>query len=117
MQPRALVLIEAEVWPNLVTAARRLGLEVSLVNARLSPRSERRYRRVRALTAPIFGQLTRICVQEQEDIARWRSLGVDASLLLHCGSIKFDPAGAAAPQGRGEFHDLLERHLDGRDGV
>ena len=50
ISPRAIVLVEAEVWPNLVSIARRRGLEVSLVNARLSPRSERRYRKCKATT-------------------------------------------------------------------
>ncbi len=113
--PRALVLVEAEVWPNLVWLAGRRGLEVSLVNARMSPRSERRFRRFKAFTSPVFGMLTRVCVQEEEDLARWRSLGLDGAKLQHTGSVKFDPGGvaASAPAEVDRFRSLLEGHLGG----
>ena len=94
IQPTQLVLVEAEVWPNLTSAAERLGIPVSLVNARLSPRSERRYRKFRRLVGPIFGMLKQILVQEEDDIARWEGLGVDRERIHLTGSIKYDPEGA-----------------------
>jgi 3-deoxy-D-manno-octulosonic-acid transferase len=97
--PAKLVLVEAEVWPNLVAAAARRGIPVELVNARLSPRSERRYRRFRALTAPVFSLLARVQVQEPEDVARWTALGVGEDRIVHTGSVKFDPQGQAADPG------------------
>ncbi len=92
VRPDRIVLVEAEVWPNLVCQARHRGIPVALVNARLSPRSESRFRTFRAITAPIFNQLDVICVQEPEDVSRWRSLGVDAARIRLTGSIKFDDA-------------------------
>ncbi len=95
--PERLVLVEAEVWPNLVFAARRRDVEVSLVNARLSPRSERRYGRVLPLVRPIFSMLSRVFVQETEDIARWEKLGVPRAVISCAGSIKYDTAGQIEP--------------------
>lgn len=95
--PQRLILVEAEVWPNLVFAARRCGMEVVLVNARLSPRSERRYGRVLPLVRPIFSMLNRVFVQETEDIARWEKLGVSRKAIMCAGSIKYDTAGQSEP--------------------
>lgn len=106
IRPDRIVLVEAEVWPNLVCQARRRGIPVALVNARLSPRSESRFRAFRAITAPIFNQLDVICVQEPEDVARWQSLGVAASRIRHTGSIKFDDASASARAPR-NFRPIL----------
>ena len=90
IRPDQIVLVEAEVWPNLVCQARHRGIPVALVNARLSPRSEARFRAARIFTAPIFNQLDLIGVQEPEDVARWESLGVHRRRIVHTGSIKFD---------------------------
>ncbi|MDZ4404787.1 glycosyltransferase N-terminal domain-containing protein [Prosthecobacter sp.] len=94
IQPTQLVLVEAEVWPNLTSAAERLGIPVSLVNARLSPRSERRYRKFRWLVEPIFRLLHQVLVQEESDITRWQGLGVERDRIHLAGSIKYDPDGA-----------------------
>lgn len=106
--PRHIVLVEAEVWPNIVAQATREGIPVTLVNARLSPRSERRYRKFRNLIAPVFGMLSQVCVQEPDDIARWSALGVDPQKIVLTGSIKYDPQGSAPdPDQVRRFEDLL----------
>ncbi len=92
IRPTQLILVEAEVWPNLVAQARATGASCILVNARLSPRSERRFRTFRAITAPVFNQLDAICVQDPEDLDRWQRLGVKGAKLHLTGSIKFDDA-------------------------
>lgn len=92
IRPRRLVLVEAEVWPNLVRQVRKRGVPVVLVNARLSERSERRYRRFGALTRTIFRMLDRVGVPFQEDIARWEALGVPPARIALTGSVKFDEA-------------------------
>ena len=96
IRPRALILVEAEVWPNVVCEARRLGAKAVLVNARLSPRSEKRFHAARMIAAPLFNQLDALYLQEPEDIARWTSLGVRQDKLHVTGSIKFDDSAAAA---------------------
>lgn len=93
IRPRRLILVEAEVWPNLTAQARAQGAKLALVNARLSGRSEKRYRLVRSLVAPLFNQLDLLCVQDPDDAARWESLGVKPGKILCTGSIKFDDAG------------------------
>jgi 3-deoxy-D-manno-octulosonic-acid transferase len=95
LQPSALVLVEAEVWPNLVRQLCRLDTPVLLVNARLSPRSERRYRALIPLIAPIFSQITAATVPFAPDRARWAALGIPEERISVLGSVKFDPVGAA----------------------
>jgi 3-deoxy-D-manno-octulosonic-acid transferase len=63
------------------------------VNARLSPRSERRFRRFRFFIAPTFRLLDLVCVQEPEDVDRWAALGVARNRIRAVGSIKYDPEG------------------------
>jgi 3-deoxy-D-manno-octulosonic-acid transferase len=106
IRPQQLVLIEGEVWPNLVAECRRRSIPISLVNARLSPRSEQRFRRYTSWTGPIFRLLDLISVPEPEEIERWEALGVDRERIVYAGSIKFDNSSASASR-EAEFRDLL----------
>ena len=109
IRPRQIVLVEAEVWPNLVFAASKQDIPVRLVNARLSPRSERRYQKLRFLIAPIFTLLDQVMVQEPEDVARWTSLGLAPERVSWTGSIKFDEAGDKEPVEQiASFRTLLD---------
>jgi 3-deoxy-D-manno-octulosonic-acid transferase len=90
IRPRRLILVEAEVWPNLTAEAKAQGAILALANARLSVRSESRYRAIRPLAKSIFNQLDLLCVQEPVDARRWRRLGVETRKILCTGSIKFD---------------------------
>lgn len=111
IQPTQLVLVEAEVWPNLVATCTREHIPVSLVNARLSPRSARRLRKLRALVRPVYGQLKQILVQDPPDIERWQSFGLDAARIHLVGSVKYDPDGVAVPA---ERIDALRQVLEER---
>jgi 3-deoxy-D-manno-octulosonic-acid transferase len=91
IRPARILLIEAEIWPNLVAIAHAQHVPVALVNARLSPRSEARFRQFRSFVAPTFRLLDLVCVQEAEDVDRWAALDVDRSRIHHTGSIKYDP--------------------------
>jgi 3-deoxy-D-manno-octulosonic-acid transferase len=91
IRPARIVLVEAEVWPNLAAAAHARGVPLALVNARLSPRSERRYRRFRFFVVPTFRLLDLVCVPEPRDVERWAALGVPRNRMHVTGSIKFDP--------------------------
>ncbi len=106
IRPKQLVLVEAEAWPNILAEVRALGSSVVMVNTRLSARSEKRYRAVRWLAAPVFNQIDRLCLQEDRDIARWTSIGVDRSRLVVTGSIKFDNS-AAGPRAARDFQPAL----------
>jgi 3-deoxy-D-manno-octulosonic-acid transferase len=91
IRPKKIVLVEAEVWPNLVAEAHARKIPIALVNARLSPRSEKRFRMFRGIVMPIFRMLDAICVQNPEDVEKWKALGVDADRIHLVGSIKYDP--------------------------
>lgn len=109
--PRRLVLVEAEVWPNLVTAAHHLGIPVSLANTRLSARSERRFRRFGWLVRPLFARLDQVLVQEEADVTRWAELGADPRGIHRTGSVKYDPQNHAAvsEERLNHFKTLLSR--------
>ena len=91
IRPVRILLVEAEVWPNLVAFAHANRVPIALVNARLSPKSERRFQRFRFFVAPTFQLLDLVCVQEPEDADRWQRIGVDRSRIKCTGSIKYDP--------------------------
>ena len=91
IRPVRIILVEAEVWPNLAAEGHTRRIPLVLVNARLSPRSERRYRRFRFFVAPIFRLLDLVCVQERSDTDRWQRIGVEGSKIKCTGSIKYDP--------------------------
>jgi 3-deoxy-D-manno-octulosonic-acid transferase len=93
IRPARILLIEAEVWPNLVAFARGYRIPTALVNARLSPRSEKRFRRFRFIVAPTFRLLDLVCVPENEDADRWAALSVSGDRIRVTGSIKYDPEG------------------------
>src|SRR5438046_525153 len=93
IRPTRIVLVEAEVWPNLVALAHERRIPTILVNARLSPRSERRFRRFRFFVAPTFRLLDLVCSQEPDDVDRWVAIGVARDRIRAVGSIKYDPNG------------------------
>jgi 3-deoxy-D-manno-octulosonic-acid transferase len=117
IRPKLLVLVEAELWPNLLGQAHQEGVPVVLIHARLSPRSERRYTKFRAVTRPLFEELRQVCVQSPDDAERWARLGI-ASEKLHCpGSIKYDQSAQPFPEGQiAEFRSLLSGLRGGEDG-
>ncbi|MDR0736757.1 MAG: lipid IV(A) 3-deoxy-D-manno-octulosonic acid transferase [Zoogloeaceae bacterium] len=82
------VLLETEIWPNLLFAAKRQGVPVMLVNARLSSRSARGYARIVKLARPAFACLRAVAAQERADARRLAFLG--ATRVFVCGNLKFD---------------------------
>ncbi len=107
VRPRAIVLTESEMWPNFIWTASRRKIPVVLVNARVSPRSARRYRRFANLLRPVAGRLSAVGLQEPEHAALWEHLGVAPQRLHVTGSVKYDP-NAAHGEAR-DFHPLLEQ--------
>ena len=91
IKPRKILLVEAEIWPNMVAEAHARKIPIALVNARLSPRSEKRFQMFRNFVAPTFRLLDLVCVQNAQDIAKWKQLGVEEGRIKRFGSIKFDP--------------------------
>jgi len=92
IRPEAIVLVEAEIWPNFLWRARDLGMPVFLVNARLSDRSYRGYKRFGFLFKPLFASLSGIGAQNEADAAKLRDLGCRLDAIHIVGSLKFDAA-------------------------
>lgn len=90
VQPRLAVVMETEIWPNMLRACERRGIPVLLANARLSARSAQGYVRLGRLARETFARLTVVAAQSEADAGRFRALGVPAARLRVTGSIKFD---------------------------
>jgi 3-deoxy-D-manno-octulosonic-acid transferase len=90
VQPRIAVVMETEIWPNMLQACEHRGIPVVLANARLSARSARGYARLGGFTRETLWRFTAICAQGSDDAARFRSLGAPAERVRVTGSIKFD---------------------------
>lgn len=90
LRPRIVIIMETELWPNLVAQCNRADIPVVLANARLSERSARGYARVRRLVQPMFAALDWVAVQSAAEATRFASLGVRAQAMTVTGSIKFD---------------------------
>ena len=87
-QPRVGVLMETEVWPNLVAACQRQGLPLVLANARLSDKSLNQALRWRSLSLPAYGSLGGVLAQSDADAVRLRALGAPVAGVF--GNLKFD---------------------------
>ncbi len=98
-RPKMLILMETELWPNTIHLAHRGGLKILLANGRLSEKSLRSYSRVKGLTRNMLRQIHTICVQAEDDAARFRNLGAEAPRVT--GSLKFalhdGPGGQTPP--------------------
>jgi 3-deoxy-D-manno-octulosonic-acid transferase len=92
IRPRRLILIESEIWPNYLWCARRRRIPVYLVNARLSLRSEERYRRMRWLVGPLLQEIALIFAQDSVDVARLTQVGFGPETIFNLGSLKYDVA-------------------------
>jgi 3-deoxy-D-manno-octulosonic-acid transferase len=92
IQPRALILVESELWPNLLWQAQDRGTPVFLVNARISDRSLRGYRRFGFLFRPIFAQFRGVGCQSPGEAVRLAQLGFPAAAVRVTGNLKFDAA-------------------------
>ncbi len=89
-RPELCIVVETELWPNLVDQCARAGVPVLLANARLSARSARGYAKFSALTVPMLQQLSLVAAQGQADADRFIALGMPTARVEVTGSIKFD---------------------------
>ena len=89
-RPDLVLIAESELWPNLLSTARRRGIPVALVNARMSARSFARWRRLPALARPLLGGLDLILAQSQADAERYAALR--GGPVANTGNLKYDAA-------------------------
>ena len=92
INPQAVVLVEAEIWPNFIWRLKRLGIPLFLANARLSDRSCRGYKRFGFLFRPLFASFAGVGVQNEADAARLREVGCRPEAIQVLGNLKFDAA-------------------------
>ncbi len=107
LNPSLLVLVETELWPNLIHEARRRGTRVALVNGRLSPRSFPRYRRVKRLLRPVLSEVDLFLMQGEVHAERARDLGAPPERVQVTGNLKYD---AVEP---GRLPERLARLIQG----
>ena len=89
-EPRALVVVETELWPEMLHQAGRRGVPAAVVNARLSDASFRSYRRVRPLLEPLLAPLGLVLARSDADAERFAALGVSEKAIRTSGNIKYD---------------------------
>jgi 3-deoxy-D-manno-octulosonic-acid transferase len=110
LAPRLVVLVETELWPNLIHESRRRGARVALVNGRISPRSFPRYRLARPLLAPVLAEMDAFLMQGEAHAERLRAMGAPPQRVRVTGNLKFDAL--EAPRAS----EALARVLSGADG-
>ena len=98
IRPEKLVIFETELWPQLISSAKRSGAKLMLANTRISDHSFRGYRRFRLFIAPMLRKFDCICAQTELDRERLLTIapGIDDRVTV-CGNIKFDQAPPAGP--------------------
>jgi 3-deoxy-D-manno-octulosonic-acid transferase len=90
LQPELLVLVETELWPNLIHEARRRGTRVAVVNGRLSPRSFGRYRRLGRWLGRVLSEVDAFLMQGEAHASRVRALGAPPERVTVTGNLKYD---------------------------
>ncbi len=89
IRPRLLVIFETEIWPSMICESASKGIQIALVNARISDRSARGYERFAFFFSKILSKIQVICVQSENDAGRF--LRISQKLPVHvCGNMKFD---------------------------
>jgi 3-deoxy-D-manno-octulosonic-acid transferase len=89
-QPRALLMIETEIWPNLLAITAAKNIPSILINARLSARSAKGYGRFPSLVKPMLQHISLIAAQDQDTADRFVAIGSSADRVMVTGSLKFD---------------------------
>ncbi|MBC7979449.1 MAG: hypothetical protein H7Y36_02690 [Armatimonadetes bacterium] len=113
-KPSKIVLIEGEIWPNLLRIAGKKQIPVHLANARVSPRSAKRFVKFADLLRPFFSKLSSVCIQEKEHRQLWQLLGIADENIHLTGNIKFDPQSSEPPPLRPDFTEMLATFGRGR---
>jgi 3-deoxy-D-manno-octulosonic-acid transferase len=104
VRPRLFIMMETEIWPNLLRACRRAGVRTAVVNGRISGRSYPRYRLARPFFRRVLRDVDRFCMQSEESARRIVDIGAERERVSVTGSLKFDsleiPGAPSADRGQ-----------------
>ncbi|MGB7219304.1 MAG: 3-deoxy-D-manno-octulosonic acid transferase [Vicinamibacterales bacterium] len=90
VKPRLFVMMETEIWPNLLRECRTRNVKTMVINGRISSRSYPRYRLIRPFFRRVLADVDRFCMQSDESARRLAELGADPARITVTGSLKFD---------------------------
>jgi 3-deoxy-D-manno-octulosonic-acid transferase len=107
VNPRLLIIMETELWPNVVHFTHARGVPVIVANARLSEKSAKGYQRIHWITRPMLEAITVVAAQSGADASRFLELGLRPDSLQITGTVKFDLVVDDAL--RAQAHQLRER--------
>ena len=96
VRPKLFIMMETEIWPNLLRECRARRIKTAVVNGRLSPRSFPRYRMIRPMMRRVLDHIDRFLVQSEESARRFIDLGADPARVVVTGSLKFDSLDASS---------------------
>jgi 3-deoxy-D-manno-octulosonic-acid transferase len=102
VRPRVFLMMETEIWPNLLRVCRERGVRTVMINGRISSRSFPRYRLIRPFFRRVLADVDRFCMQSDESARRLVQLGADPARVTVTGSLKFDSLELPAPASHGK---------------
>jgi 3-deoxy-D-manno-octulosonic-acid transferase len=109
VKPRLFVMMETEIWPNLLRLCRRRGVKTVVINGRISSRSYPRYKLIRSFFARVLADVDRFCMQSDESARRLIDLGAEPSRVRVTGSLKFDSLELPAAASHGKPRERVLR--------
>jgi 3-deoxy-D-manno-octulosonic-acid transferase len=109
VKPRVFIMMETEIWPNLLRVCRKRGVRTVVINGRISSRSYPRYRLIRPFFRRVLADVDRFCMQSEESARRLIDLGADPSRVTVTGSLKFDSLELPAPASHGKPRERVLR--------
>jgi 3-deoxy-D-manno-octulosonic-acid transferase len=109
VKPRAFVMVETEIWPNLLRLCRARGVRTIVINGRISARSYPRYRLIRPFFKRVLGDVDRFCMQSEESARRLIDLGAEPQRVNVTGSLKFDSLQIPTPTAHGKPRERVLR--------
>jgi len=111
VKPRVFVMMETEIWPNLLRVCRERGVKTIVINGRISARSYPRYRLIRPFFRRVLADVDRFCMQSEESARRLIELGAEPARVTVTGSLKFDSLEAPAAPAHGKPRERVLRYF------
>jgi 3-deoxy-D-manno-octulosonic-acid transferase len=111
VRPKLFIMMETEIWPNLLRECRARGIKTAVVNGRISARSFPRYKLIRPMMRKVMDHIDRFLVQSEESARRFIDLGADPGRVVVTGSLKFDSLELSATALQARARDRVLRYF------